>query len=46
MLTKARLENFMMWVVKNRSIVWLVTHCFNLISQSMSSKWKITFKNK
>ena len=33
-----RLKNFKTWVVKNRSIVWLVTHCFSLIPQSMSSK--------
>ena len=46
MLSKVRLENFMTWVVKNRSIVWLVTHCFNLMSQSVSSKCKFTFKNR
>ena len=39
-------KNFMTWVVKNRSIVWLITHCFSLIPQSMSSKWKFTFKNR
>ena len=44
--SKVRLKNFMTWVVKNRSIVWLVTHCFSLMSQSMSSKWKFTFKNR
>ena len=46
MLSKARLENFMTWVVKNRSIMWLVTHCFSLMSESMSLKWKFTFKNR
>ena len=39
-------KNFMTWVAKNRSIVWMVTHCFSLICQSMSSKWKFTFKNR
>ena len=38
MPSEVRLKNFMTWVVKNRSIVWLVTHCFSLIPQSMSSK--------
>ena len=44
MPSEGRLENFMIWVVKDRSIVWLVTHCISLMSQSMSSKWKFTFK--
>ena len=30
---------------ENSSIMWLVAHCFSLMSQSMSSKWKFTFKN-
>ena len=46
MLSKVRPENFMTWAVKNRSIVWLVTHCFSLMSQSVSSTWKFTFKNR
>ena len=29
--SKVRLENFMIWVVKNRSIVWLVAHCLSLM---------------
>ena len=43
---RSEAKNFMTWVVKNRSIVWLITHCFSLIPQSMSSKWKFTFKNR
>ena len=44
--SKARLEKFITQVLKNRSIVWLVTHCFILKSQSMSLKWKLIFYNR
>ena len=46
MPSKVRLEHFITLMVKNRSIMVLVTHCFSLIFQSMSSKWKFTFKNR
>ena len=45
MLNEARRDNFMSLVLKNRSIVWLITHYFSLKSQSMSSKWKCNHCN-
>ena len=46
MPSKARLQNVMTWVVKNKSIVWVVRDCFSLIPQSMSSHFKYTVSKK